>query len=426
MKANHLIFVQIIFLLAITIISVHAQSGWRLLNAGTQANLNAVHLVDRHTIFVAGDGGTVLWSCDSGLTWQDISPGTLPMDFHDVYFFTSTTGLVVGNGGTILRTTDRGSNWMVIPVGVTDDLQTITFWDSVGICGGLSQTILYSSNAGNSWNIAQSGYIGGGFWGSSILSPDLFYVVGENSIFQPLLGKTVDGGLLWSFIPFYLNNNEGRAYDLHFTDAFTGYSACRVWDGRGAIAKTMDGGNNWTSTFFNSPLYGIHFPISNASLIGYAVGEAGQILKTIDGGINWHTQPGGISETLNDVIFFDLNTGYVVGDHGVILKTDTGGEPPVGLRKSEQTFWQEFHLYPVYPNPFNSHITIEFYLPTANIVRVKIYNTLGELLAVLLDNYYKEGHHRISWNTLSLSSGTYFCQLESGHEKRITRFILLK
>ncbi len=426
MNANHSIFAQIIFWLAITIISVHAQTGWSLLDAGTQANLNAVHLVDRHTILVAGDGGTVLWSGDSGLTWQDISPDTLPMDFHDIYFFNPTTGLVVGDGGTILRTIDGGSNWMVIPAGVTDDLQTITFGDSIGICGGLSQTILYSVDSGSSWNIVQSGFLGGGFWGSSMLSPDLLYVIGENSIFQPLLGKSVDGGLQWNFTPFYLNNNEGRAYDLHFTDAFTGYAACRVWDGRGAIAMTRDGGNNWTSNFFSSPLYGIHFPISNASLIGYAVGEDGQILKTIDGGMNWQTLLSGITETLNDVAFFDLSIGYAVGDYGVILKTDTGGEPPVGLKKSEQTFCQEFHLYPLYPNPFNSHITIEFYLPAANTVRVKIYNTLGELMAILLDNYFKEGHHRISWNALSLSSGTYFCQLESGHERRITRFILLR
>lgn len=426
MKANPFIFAQIIFLLTITISLVHPQSGWRLLDAGTQANLNAVHLVDRNTIFVAGDGGTVLWSGDSGLTWQDISPDTLQVDFHDVYFFNSTTGLVVGEGGTILRTTDGGSDWTVVPCGVTDDLQTITFWDSVGICGGLSQTILYSSNAGNSWNIAQTGFFGGGFWGSCLLSPNLGYVVGENSIFQPLVGKTVDGGLHWNFTPFYLNNNEGRVYGLHFTDAFTGYAAGRVWDGRGAIAKTGDGGNNWTSTFFSSPLYGIHFPISNASQVGYAVGGDGQIFKTIDGGMSWQTLLSGITETLHDVAFFDLSNGYAVGDHGVILKTDTGGEPPVGMRKSEENIWQEFHLYPVYPNPINSQITIEFYLPTANIVHLKIYNSLGELMAVVLDNYYKEGHHQISWNALSLSSGTYFCQLESGHERRITRFIFLK
>lgn len=426
MKAGHFIIAQVVFLWIVLIISAHAQSGWMLLNSGTQADLNAVYLVDRHNLFVVGNSGTVLWSNDSGLTWQDISPDTLRVNFHDGHFFNSATGLVVGDGGTILRMTDGGNNWTVIPSGITDDLQTVSFWDSIGICGGLSQTILYSADSGNSWSIVQSGFFGGGFWGSCMISPDLSYVVGENSIFQPLLGKSMDGGLHWNFTPFYLNNNEGRAYSLHFTDAFRGYAACRVWDGRGAIAKTSDGGNNWISTFFNLPLYGIDFPISNTGMIGYAVGEGGQIYKTIDGGISWQTLTSGISEALRDVAFFDLSTGYAVGNHGVILKTDTGGEPPVGLKKSEETSSQEFQMYQVYPNPFNSIVTIEFYLLTTHPVQLKIYNALGELMAVLLDDYCQEGHHRITRDVSHLPSGMYFCQLETGREKRITRFTLLK
>ena len=438
-------------------ISLRAQTGWTVLNPGTAANLNALQVLDRHTIFVAGDAGTVLWSNDSGLTWQDISPDSPLVPLNDINFFNYSTGLVVGEGGTIFHTTDGGNNWSIIPSGVSDNLLTVAFWDSIGICGGLSQTILYSSDQGNSWNIAQTGFFGG-FWGSWILAPDISFVIGENSIFQPLFGKSINQGQSWDFTPFYLNNNEGRAYSLQFTDLLNGYAACGVWDGRGAVAKTIDGGISWNSTFFNAPLYEVHFPISNASLVGFAVGEGGQILKTYNAGANWQSQTSGTSQTLNDVAFFDLATGYIVGNNGTVLKTETGGEPPVHLSDHTSIILNEFQLLRNYPNPFNSSTSISWQLaPLAgqsgnavltgaagparqnntagqavgSLVELKIFNSVGQKVRTLVQQKMGTGYHSVIWDGRDdtgnpVPSGIYYCVIETEFRSEIAKLLLVK
>jgi hypothetical protein len=75
-------------------------------------------------------------------------------------------------------------------------------------------------------------------------------------------------------------------------------------------------------------LSAIHFPISGASLIGYASGGSateGTILKTADGGATWAPLTSGTTNWLFGIMFFDLNLGWAVGFNGTILKTANGG-----------------------------------------------------------------------------------------------------
>ena len=74
--------------------------------------------------------------------------------------------------------------------GVEDALRSVSFSGVNGICGGDSQTILYSTDSGASWQIGQSGFFGGGFPGAQMLSATVGFVAGQNSIFQPLVGAS--------------------------------------------------------------------------------------------------------------------------------------------------------------------------------------------------------------------------------------------
>ena len=73
----------------------------------------------------------------------------------------------------------------------------VFFSGTNGISGGDSQTILYSTDSGTSWQISQSGFFGGGFPGAHMLSPTIGFVAGQNSIFHPLVQATTDGGASW-------------------------------------------------------------------------------------------------------------------------------------------------------------------------------------------------------------------------------------
>ena len=426
MKSHHHIINLLLCLILILTGVLHGQSGWTALISGTSHDLKAIYLLNRQTIFVAGSGSRVLKSPDEGISWFDISPAISSVNLNDLVFFDTLQGLVVGDNGIVLRTTDGGTNWTSISSGISDLLLSVSFADSSGICGGSSQSLVNSSDLGLTWSVAQSGFLGGGFWGAFMMTPQIGYVIGENSIFQPLMGKTLDGGLTWDFFPFYLNSNEGRAYDVVFTDLQIGYAACRVWDGRGAIAKTSDGGANWTTTFFGQSLYGISFPISNASLVGYAAGDAGTIIKTGDAGTNWLGQSSGTNQVLNDVAFLDLDYGFAVGDGGTILKTESGGEPPIYLQPYHKEHPSKFALIGNYPNPFNPTTLIRYQLSINNHVCLKVYDLQGKEITTLIDRQITAGKHQVSWNAGDLASGIYYYTMRVGDEVETGKMVLMK
>jgi len=408
------------------------QPGWQVIPSGTTSELKSIHYVNQYNLFICGEVLINVKSTDNGSTWQTTT-FTSPVTLNDIFVIDDNTIITVGSGGTILRTTDAGINWDTVSSGVTDDLLSISFMGDFGIIGAFSQTILYSSNAGATWNIAQTGFFGGGFPGAVMLSPQIGFVAGTNSIFQPLLGVTTDMGATWDFHSFYLDINEGDATGVDFTDLSTGFVSAVDWMGRGAIAKTTDGGLNWVTTFFTQPLWSIDFPISGASLIGYAAGEQGTILKTYDAGLNWQSQLTGTTQNLNKIYFSNLDEGYAVGENGTILRTTNGGEPITNVDDDINSNFA-FQLYQNYPNPFNPTTKIKFTIPNVEthrdaslqMVTLKVYDVLGNEIGTRVNKELPAGEYDFEFNASSLTSGIYFYTLTAGNYSSTKKMILMR
>src|SRR4030095_3022381 len=297
---------------------------WSAANSGTTNNLNGAYLLDSAVGFAVGDAGTILKTTDAGITWSPLTSGTTNA-LHDVYLFDATQGVAVGEQGLILRTTDGGIGWQRVASRVRDTLRSVSFSAVNGISGGDSQTILYSIDAGASWQISQTDFLGGGFPGAQMITATVGFVAGENSILGPLFGASTDGGVSWDFHSFLFNNNERACTDVFFFDQNTGVVSGTVFDGSGAIARTTDGGTNWSTIFFDQFVQGLHFPQPTS---GFAVGWGGRIVHSTDTGITWTDQASGTFANLNDVSFAsDALRGIAVGDSGTILWTANGGEP---------------------------------------------------------------------------------------------------
>jgi hypothetical protein len=78
-----------------------------------------------------------------------------------------------------------------------------------------------------------------------------------------------------------------------------------------------------------------------------------------------------------------------------------------------------FTLAQNYPNPFNPQTTIKFSLPKAKMVRLEIFNMLGQKVRTLINAELPAGYYHFIWNgknTLgeSVSSGIYFYRLQAG------------
>jgi hypothetical protein len=73
----------------------------------------------------------------------------------------------------------------------------------------------------------------------------------------------------------------------------------------------------------------------------------------------------------------------------------------------------EYSLSQNYPNPFNPSTTIKFGLRVESRVSLKIFNTLGQEVMLLINENREAGVHSLSFDASKLSSGVYFYKIEA-------------
>jgi hypothetical protein len=86
----------------------------------------------------------------------------------------------------------------------------------------------------------------------------------------------------------------------------------------------------------------------------------------------------------------------------------------------------EFKLFSNYPNPFNPSTKISYYIPSSSFVTLKVYNSLGQEIAVLINGELQAGLHQTDFTSSGLSSGIYFYKLEAGSFTQTNKMILMK
>jgi Abnormal spindle-like microcephaly-assoc'd, ASPM-SPD-2-Hydin len=83
----------------------------------------------------------------------------------------------------------------------------------------------------------------------------------------------------------------------------------------------------------------------------------------------------------------------------------------VGLMPDSQAAGPgEFALFQNYPNPFRGTTTFRYALPERCYVRLAVFNSLGQELAVIEDGEVETGYHNVKWNS-GVASGVYFFKL---------------
>ena len=90
-----------------------------------------------------------------------------------------------------------------------------------------------------------------------------------------------------------------------------------------------------------------------------------------------------------------------------------------------------FNLIGNYPNPFNPTTTIQYAVNSPGQVIITIYNSLGQEVCALLDEYKTAGEYTMTWdgkddNGVSVASGTYFYQMRVGDFISAKKAIMLK
>jgi len=157
--------------------------------------------------------------------------------------------------------------------------------------------------------------------------------------------------------------------------------------------------------------------------------------KFLDGRWIWGHQ--GWSSGIRARIAFDWNnnTGSVVLTNGEDINSVTqiaiallNFAAQFGIAECEKSsvLRHDFYLNQNHPNPFRSSTNISFILPNNTHVTLKVYNTIGQEVATLVDQEMGVGKHNVSWNAIGLPSGVYYYRLAARNSGWMKHCILLK
>jgi chitinase len=118
----------------------------------------------------------------------------------------------------------------------------------------------------------------------------------------------------------------------------------------------------------------------------------------------------GQSQPLMDVIGSQMTTTAVLVDR-------SGSFQPSG-----------FVLYDNYPNPFNPSTRIQFVIPVASNVIVRVFDLLGREVGTLLNEYRNAGAGvvRFEASRYQIPSGVYFYRIQAGSFTQTKRMVLVK
>jgi len=104
----------------------------------------------------------------------------------------------------------------------------------------------------------------------------------------------------------------------------------------------------------------------------------------------------------------------------------TVGPTPATLVKSPAKLPGNFVLSQNYPNPFNPSTQIQFSVPKAGFVTLKVYDMLGREVATLVNGELSASSYSITWNAANVASGMYLYKLEAGKYSVTKKMVLMK
>ncbi|MFW5972878.1 MAG: family 10 glycosylhydrolase [Bacteroidota bacterium] len=126
------------------------------------------------------------------------------------------------------------------------------------------------------------------------------------------------------------------------------------------------------------------------------------------------------SDRTNHYYVTSLSTNWIESTGGEIISVEGR------LVSSERELPVAFELKQNYPNPFNPTTVIEYTVDRPGEVLLRVFNVLGQEVAVLEKGTMPAGSHTVRFDARDLASGTYFYVLEAGGRTAARAMMLLK
>lgn len=131
----------------------------------------------------------------------------------------------------------------------------------------------------------------------------------------------------------------------------------------------------------------------------------------------------------NSPIYGDKKLYFLINmTDGKILKEErvAVSTTPIEKEPQQQQLPGQIELLQNYPNPFNPTTHIDFILPQASKLTLRVYNLLGQEVKELANGRFSPGRHSIVLDASNLSSGIYFYRLQLENNVITKKLTLLK
>jgi photosystem II stability/assembly factor-like uncharacterized protein len=395
-------------------------TNWEVQTSGITEDIWAVDFTSLTEGWAAADQGTLLHTTNGGDNWQIDQVGGYFDDFRDITFLNESTGYVCGDNSSMYKTTDGGQTWIHLNVPTTSVVRAMSFLnESLGWVVTLEDhLILKTTDGGETWTQQNSGLMGNlHHFGVQFTDENNGFVIGFilGSQFQNYILKTTNGGQTWDANFDYQNNDLSSLY-------FVNHDVGWIGGHDGFLIKTTDAGDTWFTQSSGTDELISCFSFTNENK-GWLTGFNGVLCQTSDAGNSWAQQEILVQDNMRAIDFIDEANGWAVGSNGVILHYH---ENITNIENNNAQVPDKFILSQNYPNPFNPFTTIDYSIPESGNVSLKVYNTLGEEIANLVNEYQQPGIYKVNFNAADLSSGIYFYRLNVNNYSSVKKMILLK
>jgi hypothetical protein len=405
-----------------------------------------------------------------GLSNENITAIAVDWSNPEVIYAGSGSDFSAGTVGGIFKSKDGGSSWDTLINGVTVKAITIhpinskIIYVTLGINDLTWSGIIKTTDAGNTWIEADSGIniiqydIGPRTLVIDSQHPDTLYA-GTAGFDPGKLYKSTNGGGSWSAMTPLINGVISLAIDTRNTN-YLYYGT--DWDGN--LYESKDGGITWDTTGLTNQGMIEDIEINpNTSSIIYASTNMDGFFVSTDSGKTWAAENNGltipiaigkiqifVSDSITNIyiraflsgiyllnnnldwekVGFDsdyVSTIYLF-NYKLYAGTIEGiyvSDLITSVNKNYEIS-KSFYLYQNYPNPFNPATIINYDIPKAGYVTLKIYDILGREVAALVNQNLNAGLHTINWDASRFASGIYIYQLRAGNFISTKKMLYLK
>jgi len=354
-------------------------TAWNYTTTGDGMECFFDHTVNT-TIYVSNQNGWLGKSTDLGttVTWY----GSVSGSWITPYFMHPTNNQwIYTANNSILRSTDGGTTYTPI----ASNVSTLDFINTMD---------------------------------QSSVTPNNMIFAGSGSYTStPQVKVSTDGGFNWTDVTSNIPGAQRYISRVvcHPTNANTMYIVRSGYSSGNKIYMTTDLGSTWNNVTGDLPnIPHNDFFVDPINITHYYTANDFGVYRSINSGTNWLRE--GLGMPFVPAIDFDYavfnGIRYLrVATHGRSA-FETGIDNIVPVELVSFTADLSFKLEQNYPNPFNPITKISYVLPEESNVTLTIYNTLGEVVELLVNEVQTANGYEAVWNASANPSGVYFYTIE--------------